>query len=150
MNTARLCASLGAVLALTAAAYASPLKVRTNGTKSQNVTMCPDCKEKISCAKVGDYTIGFSADLDNVKTGTSKVAVHVRDNADKPEDDAKVEAVNSKPKHGHQPKAHTLKNAGHGMYSTTTQLQMPGAWQADVEVIPAGGDTVKQSFSFSK
>lgn len=150
MNAARLCAALGAVLTLAAAAYAGPLKVRTNGTKSQSVTMCPDCKEKISCAKVGDYTIGFSADLDNVKTGAAKVAVHVRDKADKPVDDAKVVAVVNMPKHGHQPKTLTLKNAGHGMYSTTAQLQMPGAWQADVEVTPASGDTVKQSFSFSK
>jgi nitrogen fixation protein FixH len=140
-----------AALALAAAAAsAGPLKVRTLGTKSQQVVMCPDCNEKISCAKAGDYTIGFDADLDSPKTGAPKVAVHVKDQAGKPVEDAKAVATLTMPRHEHGKKPITLKNTGHGRYEAPTQLVMPGTWQTDVEVTPAGGDTVKQSFSFSK
>lgn len=137
------------VLALNAA-LAAPLKTRTLGAKSQQVKMCPDCKEKITCAKAGDYTIGFDADLDSPKTGAAKVAVHVLDKAGKPVENAKVTATVSMPQHGHGKKPLTLKSTGHGRYEADTNLMMPGAWRADVEVTPASGDTVKQAFSFSK
>lgn len=131
-------------------ALAAPLKTHTLGAKSQQVKMCPECKQKITCAKAGDYTIGFDADLDNPKTGAAKVAVHVLDKAGKPVENAAVVATISMPKHGHGKKPLPLKSAGHGRYEATTNLTMPGAWRADVEITPASGDTVKQAFSFGR
>lgn len=142
--------AVSAVVLLVTAGVASPLKVRTHGTKSQQVIMCAECKENITCAKVGDYTIGFHADLDNPKTGAAKVAVHVKDKAGKSVDNAKVAVTLTMPKHKHGKKPLTLKSTGHGRYEAPTLLVMPGAWSATVEVTPASGDTVKQSFSFSK
>lgn len=147
----RTLALLTVALALAGAALAAPLKVRSLGTKSQQVEMCPNCKDKVTCAKVGDYTIGFLPDLENPKTGSGKVSVHVKDKAGKPVDDAKVSVALSMPKHGHKKKEPlTLKSTGSGWYSTPTTLVMPGGWQADVVVTPASGDKVSQSFSFAK
>jgi len=131
-------------------AFASPLKVRTFGTKSQQVIMCPDCSAKLACAKVGDYSIGFSADLESPKSGAAAVAVHVLDKGKKGVDDAAVVVTLTMPNHKHGKAPFTLKSAGHGRYAAATKLVMPGAYQADVAVTLAGGDTVKQSFSFTK
>ncbi len=128
----------------------SPLKTRTLGTKSQEVVMCPDCREKIACAKAGDYTIGFDADLDSPKTGSGKVAVHVKDAAGNPVENAAVTVTLTMPDHKHGKAPLKLKSVGHGRYQTATQLVMPGAWKATVEVRPAGGDTIKQVFTFAR
>src|SRR4051812_4489050 len=113
-------------LALVASlALAGPLKVHTLGTKSQQTEMCPNCKEKVTCAKAGDYTIGFLPDLDSPKTGGAKVAVNVKDKAGKPVDDAKVVVALSMPKHGHKKDSLALKSTGHGWYESKTQLVMP-------------------------
>jgi hypothetical protein len=149
MKRTMVLAASAAVL-LVAVGIASPLKVRTLGSKSQQVVMCPDCNEKITCARVGDYTVGFDADLDSPKSGAATVAVHLKDKTGKPVNDAGVVATLTMPKHEHGKKPLTLKNTGHGRYEATTQLVMSGGWRADVEVTPAGGDTVKQSFSFSR
>jgi hypothetical protein len=130
------------------AALAAPLKTRTLGTKSQQVVMCPDCSEKIACAKAGDYTIGFDADLDSPKTGAAKVAVHVKDAAGNPVENAVVTVNLAMPDHQHGKAPLKLKSVGHGRYQAATQLVMPGGWKATVEVKPATGDTVKQTFSF--
>lgn len=143
---------VAAVMSLLATvAWSSPLQVKTLGTKSQVITMCPDCKEKITCATVGDYTIGFDADLENSKLGTATVAVHLLDKAKKPVKDAAVFVTLTMPNHKYQTsKPITLKHAGHGRYVASTHLTMTGSWRAAVEVTPASGDSVKQVFVFTR
>lgn len=138
-------------LALVAsAALATPLKVRTLGRTSQQIVMCPECNEKVTCAKAGDYLIGLDVNLDSPKTGVATVAVHVMDKDKQPVRDAKAKVTLTMPAHGHGREPLTLRNTGHGRYETATVIRMPGAYQADVAVVPASGDTVKQSFSFSR
>jgi hypothetical protein len=151
MNT-KINVGIAAILTTLAvsAVSAGPLKVRTSGAKSQEVVMCPDCHEKLACAKAGDYTIGFDADLENPKTGAARVAVHVKDLAGNPVEHAKVVASLSMPKHRHGKRPFALKHVGHGRYEAGTNLVMTGGWTADVAVTPPSGDTVKQKFSFSR
>jgi hypothetical protein len=138
-------------LLLTSVALAAPLKVKTQGAKSQVVTMCPDCKDKITCTKLGDYTIGFDADLVNGKLNTTEISVHVQDAAKNPVTDAKVITTLSMPNHKHGAnKPLSLKHVGHGRYSTRTSLVMTGAWRAAVAVTPASGDTIKQTFVITR
>ena len=138
-------------LALVAStAFASLLKVRTLGKASQQIVMCPECNEKVTCAKAGDYLVGLDVNLDSPKTGASTVAVHVMDKDKKPIRDAKVKVALTMPGHGHKREPLMLRNTGHGRYEAATMIVMPGAYQADADVTTAGGDTVKQSFSFSK
>jgi hypothetical protein len=148
----RITAPLLAICALYVASVvvASPLKVRTLGTKAQTVEMCPDCKSKLSCAQVGDYTLGFKADLESPKSGITTLDVHVQDAAGNPVETAKVVVTATMPGHGHGQKPLTLKGAGHGRYTAKTIFVMPGAWRAAVAVTPVTGDTVRQSFSFSR
>jgi len=149
-NRLNILAVAAAAVLAASAALAAPLQVRSLGTKSQTTEMCPNCKDKVTCAKAGDYTIGFHPELETPKTGGAKIGVHVKDKAGKPVDDAKVVVKLSMPKHEHDIAPLDLKSAGKGWYETKTQLQMPGGRKADVEVTPKSGDTVKQSFSFSK
>lgn len=150
MRRIELLSALAGAVLLAGAVAAAPLQVRTYGSKSQQVVMCPDCKEKIACAKVGDYSVGFDADVENTKTGAARVAVHVKDKAGKPVDDAAVTVTLTMPKHAHGKKPLELKSAGHGRYETATILGMAGGWKADVQVKPATGDTVTQAFSFAR
>ena len=142
-------AGLAGALAVSSV-VASPLKVRTEGTKSQTVVMCPNCKAKVACAQVGDYNVGLLVDQDNPKLGTGKLVVHVQDKAKKPVEGAKVEVTLSMPKHEHGSKPIALKAGKPGEYAAPIQnLGMAGAYRADVAVT-VDGDTVKQAFSFSK
>jgi hypothetical protein len=136
---------------LASAAFALPLKVRTEGTKSQSTVMCADCKTKVSCAQVGDYVLGLTVDLESGKVGNGRLIVHVQDKAKAPVTDAKVVANLSMPEHKNAGKALTLKHQAHGQYqSNTNLLNHPGAYRVEVAVTPASGDTVKQVFTFSK
>lgn len=147
-NTLFLLPALSALTAVTA--IAAPMNVKTAGTKSQTVTMCPDCKTKISCAKVGDYTVGLAVDQEYPKLGKGKIYVHVKKD-DQPVTDAKVEVALSMPHHHHASKPLTLKHEAHGRYvGTTSGLNMTGAYAAQVTVTPVGGDAVKQNFTFAK
>lgn len=131
-------------------AGASPLKLKTEGTKSQTVTMCADCKAKVTCAQVGDYIVGLVVDQENPKLGTGNLVVHVKNAAKEPVKDAKVVVNLTMPEHKHALKPFTLKHDAHGKYFTTIKdLKMPGAWKAEVAVTPANGDTVKQVFTFA-
>jgi len=113
--------------------------------------MCADCKGKLSCAKVGDYTIGLDANLENAKLNTTSLSVHVLDTDKSPVTDAKVVATLSMPNHKHgSNKPVTLKHAGHGRYVTNTSLVMTGSWRAAVAVTPSGGDTIKQTFVITR
>lgn len=148
-NTFGIAAGLMALVAA-GSVFASPLKVRTLGTKGQETFMCADCKTKVSCAQVGDYTIGLVVDQDNPKLGTGKLIVHVQDKAKKPVDGAKVTVALSMPKHEHGGKPIALKGGKDGEYTSGIQhLGMPGDYRADVAVV-VKGDTVKQAFSFTK
>jgi hypothetical protein len=143
-------ATLAAVVAAGAVA-AGPLKVTTPGAKSQSVLMCEDCKSKVACAKAGDYTVGLGVDQDNPKLGGGRITVHVRDAAKNPVSDAKVTVALSMPEHQHGGKPVALKHQGHGKYvATVNNLGMSGTYKADVAVTTSGGDTVKQSFGFTK
>lgn len=132
-------------------ALAGPLKVTTKGKSAQQIEMCKDCGEKLTCAKAGEYLIGLDVDLDNPKTGAAALAVHVMDQAKNPVSNAKVKVSLTMPGHKHKMRdALTLRKTGHGRYEAATVIVMPGAYQAEVAVTLAGGDTVKQSFGFSK
>ena len=131
------------------ATLAAPARVRTKGAKSQSVQMCPDCKKKITCAVSGDYLIGLSVDTGNAKIPTGTFVVHLLDKAKKPVTDADVSIKLDMPKHKHSIKPLAAKHASHGQYVATTTLGMSGAWTAVVSA-EIGGDTVKQTFTFSK
>ena len=132
------------------AGLASPVQVRTAGTKGQHTFMCPDCKTKVACAQVGDYRIGLVVDVDNPKLGTGKVVAHVQDKNKKPVNDAAVTATLSMPDHKHALEPLTLKSRGKGEYAAPVHgLGMTGGWNALVEV-NVGGDKVHQTFSFAR
>jgi hypothetical protein len=132
-------------------AGATPLKVKTHGTKSQSVFMCADCKSKVSCAKVGDYIVGLVVDVDSPKLGGGQLVAHVQDADKHPVNDAKVVVTLSMPAHKHAGKPIALKSRGHGEYAAKTNtLGMSGGWLATVAVTPKSGDTVKQVFAFAK
>ena len=148
-NTLTLIVGTVAVLAV-GSVFASPLKVRTLGTKSQVAFMCADCKTKVACAQAGDYTIGLVVDQDNPKLGTCKLVVHVQDKAKKPVEGAQVAVALSMPKHEHGGKPLSLKAGNPGEYATSIHgIGMAGAYRADVAVT-VNGDSVKQAFSFAK
>jgi hypothetical protein len=151
MTTKNITIASAVALLLTSAVLAGPLKVKTQGTKSQAVTMCAECKGNVSCAKAGDYTIGLNANLENDKLNSTSLSVHVLDTAKNPVTDAKVAATLSMPNHKHGGnKPLTLKHTGHGRYVANTKLVMTGAWRAEVAVTPASGDTVKQTFVITR
>ena len=54
-----------------ALALAVPVMVGTSGGGPQSVIMCPHCGQPIACAQAGDYSISFSADSINPKTGAT-------------------------------------------------------------------------------
>lgn len=138
-----------AALALTMTlAMASPLKVRTLETKSQMMMMCAACERQMACARAGDYTISFDVDLANVKTGAATMAVHVKDKAGKPVEDATVVVNLTMPEHRHTLKPLTSKHTGHGRYLHAAHLASKGVWRAVVNVTLADGERVKQSFAF--
>jgi hypothetical protein len=144
-------ATAAAALALAGAALASPMKVRTEGTKSQSVLMCKDCSAKAACAKAGDYVVGLTVDLENPKVGSGRIIAHVQNQEKQPVTNAKVTVALSMPDHKHGGKPIALKHDGHGKYVAATQhLGMAGRYHAEVAVTTAGGDTVKQTFSFTK
>jgi nitrogen fixation protein FixH len=95
-------------------------------------------------------TIGFTANVENPKSGNGKVAVNVKDKAGKPVDDATVVVKLSMPKHGHDIEPLALKHSSAGWYEAPRALVMPGAWQADVTVTTKGGDKVDQTSSFTR
>lgn len=138
-------------LLVAGAALAAPMKVRTEGTKSQAVIMCKDCSAKAACAKAGDYLVGLTVDLQSPKHGTGRIVAHVQDKGKQPVTDAKVTVALSMPDHKHGGKPIVLKHEGHGKYAIgTNRLEMGGRYRAEVAVTTAGGDTVKQVFSFTK
>ena len=140
-----------ATLLLVTAGAASPLRVRTRGARSQQVIMCPDCKERVTCVTAGDYQVGLDVNLDNPKTGAAVFAVHVRDAARNPVPNARVRVALTMPQHRHPGReALSLRHTGHGRYEVATTVVMPGAYRADVTVGLPGGDAVRQSFSFSR
>ncbi len=143
--------AFSAAILLGAAGFASPLKVRTSGSGSQQVMLCPDCNAKLSCAMVGDYRLGLDVNIDSPKTGGAVIAVHVMDKDKKPVTDAKVKLDLSMPTHGHRARETLkLRHTGGGRYEAATAIVMLGGYKANVSALLAGGDTVKQSFSFSK
>ncbi len=140
---------VGALLATAVAANAAPLRVRTIGTDSQIITMCPECNAPLACAQVGDYTVGFSADLMSPKFGIATLGVRLTDRNGVPVTNARVTATLTMPKHGHSTKPITFKHAGRGKYTASTpRLRMEGTWEAEVSVKNPKGDTVSQKFSF--
>lgn len=143
---------LGGALAVVgiSGAMASSIPVKTAGTKSQTSFMCANCKTKVACAQAGDFRIGLVVDIDNPKLGTGKLVVHVQDKDKAAVDNAKVSVTLSMPKHGHTKKPINLKSNGEGEYAAQVQgLQMPGGWNALVEV-NVDGDAVHQAFVFSR
>jgi hypothetical protein len=132
-------------------ALASPLKVSPVGGDSHMMIMCPHCHQPIAGAKAGDYTIAFSADVRQIKTGSLQFYIDVTDQTGKPVTDAKVAIVLSMPAHEHARTVQTSGGRG-GRYTvvTTVGTAMSGQWKADVKVTPANGETVSQAFTFSR
>ena len=142
---------LAMALVLAGSAAASPLRVRTAGTASQMVVMCPDCSQMITCAQMGDYLLGLSADLENPKFGQARFRIRVSDQNGAPVNNAKVTLVLSMPQHGHRSKPLAARSEGKGRYvAATNALVMQGAWRAEVALTTPKGDTVKQVFTFAR
>jgi anti-sigma factor ChrR (cupin superfamily) len=143
--------AMAAAVAVTTAAASGPLKVRTRGTASQQIVMCPDCREEIACATVGDFILGLAVDLQNSKTGLTRLTVHVRDEKSTPVTDATVAITLSMPRHRHRSRVLTARHQGHGRYViNNASVRMTGDWQAEVAATTAQGDTVKQEFAFKR
>jgi hypothetical protein len=145
----------GLVLAvMPALALASrPLKVDTAGGKSQIVIMCPLCGVPIACAKAGDYTLAFSAELqDPEDMGVARLTVRVTDTSGAPVNGLKVTVRLWMGDHEHSLPPLTARSFfSKGEYwATTGHLQMNGVWNAEVSITTPGGDVVKQAFTFSK
>lgn len=145
---------LPALLLATAPVLAAsrPLKVSAVGDGSAFVFMCPKCDAPIACAKVGDYTLAFSAGLRDPKLGVANLTVRVTDKSGAPVNGLKVVTTLSMRGHEHVLLPMTATSFfGKGEYwATTGQLQMDGVWNAEVAVTTPKGDTVKQVFTFSK
>jgi hypothetical protein len=153
MNTAFYGLNLSVLLLATAPAFAlaTPLKVQPVGGASQQVIMCPQCGTPIACAKAGDVTLAFTADLqDPAILGYVRVMVRVTDKAGKPVDDAKVKVALRMTEHWHElTPPLTVDSQGNGLYAATTgRLGTPGTWYAELRVTTPKGDTVTQRFSF--
>lgn len=144
-------AAAGITMILAGAAFASPLKVRTEGSKSQVVVVRPDGSSKTARARVGDYRIGLTVDLESVKLGTGRIIAHVQDKNKKPVTDATVNVALSMPHHKHGSKPIELRHSSHGRYvGATNRLGHRGLYRAEVSVALTGGETVKQVFSFRR
>jgi YtkA-like len=144
---------MAALLTATPAlAKANPLKVGTAGGDSQIVIMCPDCGAPIACAKVGDYALVFSADLEDPKLGLARLTIRVTDKSGAPVNGLKVVVTLSMREHKHalRPMAATSLFGKGEYWVSTGQLQMDGVWNAEVAVTTPKGDTVKQVFTFRK
>jgi hypothetical protein len=142
------------VAALPLAAIAHPVKVYTKGGESQTVTMCPDCSQPIACAKAGDYTIAFAADIGTPKGGGNvRFEVRLTDRTGAPVTNTKVAVTLSMVGHEHKPKTLRMGHTGRGRYVVNTSfrtIDMPGPWTADVQVTTPKGDIVTQAFTFNR
>lgn len=156
MKTALYRIVLPALLVATTPAMvlALPVKVRTAGGESQMVTMCPDCNQPIACARAGDYTVAFAADVLPPKYGSGmRFQVRLTDRQGLPVTKARVALVLSMPGHEHQPKTVPLKLERDGRYRGETTYRaagMEGVWKADVKITTPKGDVVTQAFTFSR
>jgi hypothetical protein len=132
-------------------ARAAPLKVEPVGGETQRVIMCPKCEAPIACAKAGDYTLAFTADLqDPALLRFVRLAVRVTDSKGKPVNDAKVKVALWMADHPHEvspPMA--VDSQGNGLYAVSTgRLAMGGIWYAEVRLSTPRGDTVTRQFRF--
>jgi hypothetical protein len=135
-------------------ALAYPVKVKTAGGESQTVIMCPDCSQPIACAKAGDHTVAFAADIDTPKGGGNvRFNVRLTDRAGAPVTNAKVAVVLSMTGHEHKPRTVPMRGGAGGRYSASTSFRavdMAGPWNADVRITTAKGDVVTQRFTFNR
>lgn len=147
-----LCGLLAAATAAAALAY--PVKVKTAGGESQTVIMCPDCSQPIACAKAGDYTVAFAADIDTPKGGGNvRFDVRLTDRAGAPVTNTKVAVVLSMTGHDHKPRTLPLRGGVGGRYRANTSfraIDMAGPWNADVQITTPKGDVVTQRFTFNR
>jgi hypothetical protein len=143
------------IIAVTPALVSAyPVKVHTAGGESQTVIMCPDCNQPIACAKAGDYTVAFTADIDTPRNG-GNVRFHVRltDQNGAPVTNAKPTLTLSMVGHEHKPRTLHLTGDTTGRYTATTTfrtIDMQGPWKSDVQFKSPKGDTVSQSFIFNR
>jgi hypothetical protein len=134
--------------------FAAPVKVRTEGSASQTVIMCPDCNQPIACAKAGDYNMAFAADIDSPKNGGNvRFGVRLTNQNGAPVTNAKVAVTLSMVGHEHKPRTLQMPGGRDGRYTAHTSfksIDMQGPWKADVHVTTPKGDTVTQAFSFNR
>lgn len=134
--------------------FAYPLKVRPAGGEGQTVIMCPDCSQPIACARVGDYTVAFSGDIDTPKLGgNARFVVRLTDRDGKAVTNTKVAVVFSMPGHEHPPQTLSLSGSKAGRYSTASSykiVRMEGPWRAEVKITTPKGDVVTQAFTFNR
>jgi hypothetical protein len=133
---------------------ASSLGVHAAGSASQTVFMCPDCNQPIACAKAGDYTLAFAADIDHPKNGgTVRFHVRVTERNGAPVTNARPSVTLSMEGHAHQPRALPFRGGRAGHYTAVTTfrpIDIQGPWKADVQIKSAKGDRVSQSFTFNR
>lgn len=142
--------SLASLLLATAGslALAAPLRVRTAGGEAQTVIMCPDCDQPIACARAGDYTVAFSANLESTRSGITQFLVRLTDRTGSPVSNLRVTIVLSMPGHGHRPRTVSTSGRRGGRYVASTVTRMEGTWRADVRITSPKGDVVTQPFTF--
>jgi hypothetical protein len=150
----RLTLSALLVAATSTLALAYPVKVKTAGGESQTVIMCPDCSQPLACAKAGDHTVAFAADIDTPKGGGNvRFNVRLTGPTGAPVTNARVAVVLSMTGHDHKPRTVTLQGGSGGRYSASTSfrdIDMAGPWNADVQITTAKGDVVTQRFTFNR
>lgn len=148
-----LCSSmlLALLWVVPARALASPLEVRTAGSASQTITMCPSCGTSGVCARPGDFELRLTVDLRQPYMGNARLAVRVTTRSGVPVDDAGVLITLTTPEQGRLLLPLTAKRQAAGEYAVLTdRLNASGLWTADVAVTTAKGDTVHQQFTFKR
>lgn len=135
-----------------ALALAVPVMVGTAGGGPQSVIMCPHCGQPIACAQAGDYSISFSANSINSKTGATRFNIGLADRAGHPVPGVKVALVLTMAAHHHGPVTVPVSAGRKGEYAAMTNLSphMRGQWTANVRVTTPKGDTVTQAFTFDQ
>jgi YtkA-like protein len=142
------------LLATTSAlALARPIDVKSVGGVRQQVVMCPKCGTPIACAKVGDFTLAFTAELrEPEELRWVRLTVRVTDKAGAAVNDAKVSFAAWMTGHWHElTPPLQAENQGKGLYTTATtgRLAMRGTWFVEVQMTTRTGDMVKQLYTLT-
>jgi hypothetical protein len=140
------------LLAMTPAlVLAHPMRVRTAGSESQTVTMCPNCEQPLDCARAGDYRIDLAVDVQHrTNGGRARFEVSLNDRAGLPVSSSQVMLVLTMIGGEQPPRYLRMKAARSGRYTAETTfrpIDMQNLWRAEIKITAPKGDIVSQKFT---